>query len=164
MGACLPTAVMATNIERHGTDRFTIAVAEVNGWRNSMEDAHVCVTKDNWGYFGILDGHGGTECSKWCAARLVKYLNSDGCPKTDAEAKALILKVRPGAHSILLLTGPAPVPDSEKGKHGGQQQTSESVFFWAEDRTDPKKYFSRRFSEFGHGNSCKRHVSLFSAL
>jgi len=84
---------MATNIERHGTNNFTIAVAEVNGWRNSMEDAHVIVMEDDWGYFGVLDGHGGTECSLWCAARLVEKLKSEGCPKTDAAAKKLVLKV-----------------------------------------------------------------------
>lgn len=93
MGACLPTAVLATNIERHGNQNYRLAVAEVNGWRNSMEDAHVIVMEDDWGYFGVLDGHGGTECSTWCAARLVEKLKSEGCPTTDEEAKKLVLSV-----------------------------------------------------------------------
>jgi len=91
MGACLPTAVLSSNIERHGTNKFTCAIAEINGWRNSMEDAHVIKMTEEWGFFAVLDGHGGTECSKWCAKRLMEKLETEGCPMDDAAAKKLVL-------------------------------------------------------------------------
>jgi protein phosphatase len=91
MGACLPKPVLATNIERHGSENFRVAIAEINGWRNSMEDAHVIVMRKDWGYFGVLDGHGGAQCSAWCAKHLTDKLESNGCPQDDAAAKQLIL-------------------------------------------------------------------------
>jgi serine/threonine protein phosphatase PrpC len=93
MGACLPTAVLSANTERHGTKNMRIGIAEVNGWRNSMEDAHVIHVTDDWAYLGVLDGHGGTECSIWCAARINEKLRLEGCPADDAAAKKLVLAV-----------------------------------------------------------------------
>ena len=89
----LTTPVMTTIIEHDFNENFRVSTAEINGHRNSMEDAHVIEMKDNWGYFGILDGHGGQQCSKWCAQRLHEKLQAEGCPSNDAEAKQLILTV-----------------------------------------------------------------------
>ena len=93
MGASIPKAVDATVIERHDGDTFKVGLAEMNGWRNTMEDAHVVHLEKTWGYFGILDGHGGAACSAWCANRLQEKLAADGCPADDAAAKELCLSV-----------------------------------------------------------------------
>jgi protein phosphatase len=93
MGASLPKPVCATVLERHGSKNFRVGLAEMNGWRGSMEDAHVVHFGDGWGYFGILDGHGGEECSAWCAQRLHEKLSTEGCPANDAEAKKMVLDV-----------------------------------------------------------------------
>lgn len=93
MGASLPKPVCATVLERKGSKSFRVGLAEMNGWRANMEDAHVMHLGDGWGYFGILDGHGGSECSTWCAQRLHEKLASDGCPADDAAAKKMVLDV-----------------------------------------------------------------------
>ena len=91
MGASLPKPICCTVLERHGSKEFRVGLAEMNGWRNSMEDAHVVHMAGGEGYFGILDGHGGGECSIWCAARLQAELAAHGCPIDDAAAKKLLL-------------------------------------------------------------------------
>lgn len=93
MGACLQKPVLSTIVERHGRKTFRVGLAELNGWRNSMEDAHVIYIEDDWGFFGILDGHGGAECSAWCAKRLREKLDAEGCPADDEAAKNMVLTV-----------------------------------------------------------------------
>jgi serine/threonine protein phosphatase PrpC len=93
MGACLQKPVLAAIVERHGSKSFRVGMAELNGWRSSMEDAHVIYIKDDWGFFGVLDGHGGAECSAWCARRLKEKLDAEGCPADDAAAKKMVLAV-----------------------------------------------------------------------
>jgi protein phosphatase len=58
-----------------------------------MEDAHVVHLEDAGGYFGVLDGHGGTQCSIWCAARLHEFLQAHGLPRDDAAAKKMVLDI-----------------------------------------------------------------------
>jgi serine/threonine protein phosphatase PrpC len=93
MGSSLPKAVDCTVMERHGSKQFQVGVAEMNGWRGSMEDAHVIHLEDKGGYFGILDGHGGGQCSKWCAKRFHETLHAQGLPADDAAAKSLCLTI-----------------------------------------------------------------------
>ena len=45
----------------------------MQGWRSSMEDTHICESvdmgKDNFGMlFGVFDGHGGDDVSKFAKA------------------------------------------------------------------------------------------------
>lgn len=68
-------------------------MAEINGWRNSMEDAHLIHWRSGWGFFGVYDGHGGDQCSKWVAKLLGERLDAEGCPVDDAAVKHLILDV-----------------------------------------------------------------------
>ena len=93
MGASLSKPVLCTVLERHGSKFFRVGLAETNGWRNNMEDAHVVHVGEGEGYFGILDGHGGADCSEWCAKRLHEVLAAQGCPKDDAAAKKMVLDV-----------------------------------------------------------------------
>ena len=81
MGAALPKPVLSTVLERHGSKSFRVGLAEMNGWRSSMEDAHIIHIEDEWGYFGILDGHGGEVsclCVWWCSQQHSGYRFSKG--------------------------------------------------------------------------------------
>ena len=88
-----------------------------------MEDAHVVHMGDGEGYFGILDGHGGAECSAWCSQRLHEKLSANGCPTTDAAAKKLVLGIDeaflatglPGGSTAAMCT--VRVPASSGGKY-----------------------------------------------
>jgi len=89
----LPKPVESTVVERHGTKEFLVGVAEMNGWRANMEDAHVIHMKEDWGFFGVFDGHGGDKCSKFVAKRFQEELESNGCPADDAVVKQLVLSI-----------------------------------------------------------------------
>lgn len=65
----------------------------MNGWRPAMEDAHVVVTRDSWGFFGVFDGHGGSQCSAFVAKRLTEELTNNPMPEDDSTMKALMLRL-----------------------------------------------------------------------
>jgi len=93
MGVTLPKPVESTVVEQYGAKGFSVGIAEMNGWRNNMEDAHLVHIKENWGFFGVFDGHGGDACSKFVAKRLQKALDEGGCPEDDAALKKIIFEV-----------------------------------------------------------------------
>merc|ERR1719401_243219 len=72
---------------------FRVACAEMNGWRNSMEDANVIYMQETWGFFGVFDGHGGQECSRFIAKRLREELDNNGMPKDDRDMIDLALRL-----------------------------------------------------------------------
>jgi serine/threonine protein phosphatase PrpC len=56
-------------------------VVDMQGWRKSMEDAHVTQTdveipgsKEDAKVFGVFDGHGGPEVARFCSMYLVSVL------------------------------------------------------------------------------------------
>ena len=93
MGSCQTKAVESTVVERQSSAGFRVGVAEMNGWRNNMEDAHVIHIQPNWGFFGVYDGHGGEACSKFVAKRMYELLAQNGCPEDDAAVKKLMLGI-----------------------------------------------------------------------
>eukprot|EP00928_Gymnodinium_smaydae_P072055 TRINITY_DN55492_c0_g1_i1.p1 TRINITY_DN55492_c0_g1~~TRINITY_DN55492_c0_g1_i1.p1 ORF type:complete len:501 (-),score=99.05 TRINITY_DN55492_c0_g1_i1:72-1574(-) len=93
MGGMLQKPVVSTVVERQSSKSFTVAVAELNGYRQSMEDAHLIDLRDDWGFFGVFDGHGGVACSKYVAKSLGEKLLANGCPADDEAVKQLILQV-----------------------------------------------------------------------
>jgi len=70
-------------------------IGEMQGWRPSMEDAHVAMGSlsqlgrhkaDSWadtGLFGVFDGHGGEQVAKFCAEHLPQAI-VDGEPSKAA--------------------------------------------------------------------------------
>jgi len=88
----LPKAVESTVVERRSSQAFRLGVCEMNGWRKNMEDAHVIITKPDWGFFGIFDGHGGDQCSAFVSERLEEEIRKGGCPKDDAAVQKLIFE------------------------------------------------------------------------
>jgi len=92
MGASLPSAVTSTVVERQGSEQFNVAVAEMNGWRTSMEDAHLILLAKGYGVFGVFDGHGGGACSEFAARRLKEEIQASGCPNAD-QMKSLFFKI-----------------------------------------------------------------------
>ncbi|CAE7669039.1 unnamed protein product [Symbiodinium necroappetens] len=93
MGAQLPKAVESTVVESQGSGEFDVAVAEMNGWRTSMEDAHLIMLGEGWGVFGVFDGHGGGACSEFAARRLREEIEANGCPDSDEAVKKLFIKI-----------------------------------------------------------------------
>ena len=75
-------------LERHTLDgengNLRYGVCSIQGWRKSMEDAHITKTDlgDGISLFGVFDGHGGDEVAKYIAKNFIKELK-----KTDAFKK-----------------------------------------------------------------------------
>mmetsp|Transcript_90826 Transcript_90826/g.161681 ORF Transcript_90826/g.161681 Transcript_90826/m.161681 type:complete len:552 (+) Transcript_90826:52-1707(+) len=76
-GQGLPKPVKSVIVKRRSSNAFRIGMAEMNGFRNSMEDAHVIYAKETWGFFGVFDGHGGDQCSKFIARRYIEEMDKD---------------------------------------------------------------------------------------
>lgn len=92
-GVQLQAPVESTVIERVQSNGFSVGVAEMNGYRHKMEDAHIIYARQGWGFFGVFDGHGGEKCSKYVAQRIRDRLDELGCPEDDPALKKLILSV-----------------------------------------------------------------------
>ncbi|CAK9055041.1 Protein phosphatase 2C (PP2C) [Durusdinium trenchii] len=93
MGQGLPKAVTSVAVKRVGGTAFRVGFAEMNGWRPSMEDAHVIYAQDTWGFFGVFDGHGGDQCSGFIARRIHEELAQSGMPDDDEAVIALALRL-----------------------------------------------------------------------
>lgn len=59
------------------------AMANMQGWRAQMEDAHTCMPQlrgelTEWGYFAVFDGHAGTTVARYCAKNLLDHILATG--------------------------------------------------------------------------------------
>lgn len=91
MGSILPKPVESAEVERHVGKAFRVGVAEVNGWRNGMEDASLIYMCPDWAFFGVFDGHGGDQCSAFVVQQIEAALKKSGCPQDDAALKKMVL-------------------------------------------------------------------------
>eukprot|EP00929_Paragymnodinium_shiwhaense_P045851 TRINITY_DN2337_c0_g2_i1.p1 TRINITY_DN2337_c0_g2~~TRINITY_DN2337_c0_g2_i1.p1 ORF type:complete len:668 (+),score=146.88 TRINITY_DN2337_c0_g2_i1:74-2077(+) len=89
----LPQAVESIVVKRCTDKLCRVGFAEMNGWRDNMEDAHIVHLQDKWGFFGVFDGHGGQQCSAFIAKRLEEELQKASDPPAD-DAAVLDLMLR----------------------------------------------------------------------
>jgi len=64
MGQISSAPVELVRVQRHGGASWRGAVAEMQGWRSDHEDAHFMLEYGGRGYFGVLDGHGGSNAAR----------------------------------------------------------------------------------------------------
>ena len=64
MGAFASAPVDLIRVQRGGGRFWRGAVAEMQGWRISHEDAHFMVDGEEWAFFGVLDGHCGANVAR----------------------------------------------------------------------------------------------------
>ena len=70
MKKMLRAPVESVRLVRRRGRNIAAGVAEVNGWRAALEDEHIMVCGDDWGVFGVCDGHGGRACAAFISAFL----------------------------------------------------------------------------------------------
>ncbi|EKG05819.1 phosphatase 2C, putative [Trypanosoma cruzi] len=70
MGSMLPKPILSKIVDRAGNYRIGAACVSVNGYRPSMEDAHVMAADGDVNLFGVFDGHNGGECSEYIAKHI----------------------------------------------------------------------------------------------
>lgn len=97
MGIALPKPVLTHIQEKDGNEIFRCGSSCVNGYRDSMEDAHITYLEKNWGFFGVFDGHINDQCSThlegaWRQA-LDKEKSKNNIPMTDEYMKDLALRI-----------------------------------------------------------------------
>eukprot|EP01006_Ploeotia_vitrea_P026441 TRINITY_DN59427_c0_g1_i2.p1 TRINITY_DN59427_c0_g1~~TRINITY_DN59427_c0_g1_i2.p1 ORF type:complete len:482 (-),score=59.18 TRINITY_DN59427_c0_g1_i2:1911-3356(-) len=93
MGNTLPRAVTCKVIDRGGNKNFKAAVCSMNGFREQMEDAHAIKVTDEWGYFGVFDGHSGSKCSSFCSKRFPEEIEKAPKPVPDDELEKITLAI-----------------------------------------------------------------------
>lgn len=95
MGIPLPKPVLTQIQERHGNHIFRTGSSCVNGYRETMEDAHLTYLQENWGFFGVFDGHVNDHCSMYLeeAWREALEEEKDKVPISDERLKEITLRI-----------------------------------------------------------------------
>jgi len=79
MGLGLSHPVTSKVLHRMGTKSYRIGGAQMQGWRETMEDAHSITFElphhTDSVLFGVFDGHAGNKCSPYVAKNLSQYLD-----------------------------------------------------------------------------------------
>ncbi|AIN98940.1 protein phosphatase, putative [Leishmania panamensis] len=93
MGIPLPKPVMTQLQERYGNAIFRCGSNCVNGYRETMEDAHLTYLTDSWGFFGVFDGHVNDQCSQYLEKAWRSAIENEPIPMTDDRMKELALRI-----------------------------------------------------------------------
>eukprot|EP00828_Plagiopyla_frontata_P025855 TRINITY_DN3328_c0_g1_i2.p1 TRINITY_DN3328_c0_g1~~TRINITY_DN3328_c0_g1_i2.p1 ORF type:complete len:321 (-),score=56.27 TRINITY_DN3328_c0_g1_i2:82-1044(-) len=87
MGFYLTTPNKDKSTSKNKTPKLSYVASSMQGWRTSMEDAHIAVLNFNQDpdlhLFGVFDGHGGKEVADYCQENFEQVLKSDPLVKTD---------------------------------------------------------------------------------
>jgi serine/threonine protein phosphatase PrpC len=86
----------ATQSQETTEEMMKVSIATAKGKRSYQEDRHFHLTTATGTYVGVFDGHGGAECSDYCARRLLQILPET--PQVGAALAILNTEVR-GYHS-----------------------------------------------------------------
>lgn len=79
MGIYLSKPNTTKNSETGETDKLKFGASSMQGWRMTMEDAHIAASSlDNEiSLFAVFDGHGGPEVAKFCSKYFPQYLKEN---------------------------------------------------------------------------------------
>ena len=90
MGAYLSAPITEKESEDGSSPKFLFGASQMQGWRKNQEDAHVAIPSlpgaHDVSMFGVFDGHGGKEVSKFVAAHLPAEISPMLQPEADLGA------------------------------------------------------------------------------
>lgn len=96
MGQILSNPIIDKEVHS-GSDVLTaFGLCAMQGWRMSMEDAHVCASnisggeEDHVAYYAVFDGHGGSSVATFCGEKAAEVLQERATFKKGQFAQALI--------------------------------------------------------------------------
>jgi len=79
MGIGLSHPVTSKVLYRKGSKTYRVGAAQMQGWRENMEDAHAFTFEfphhTGSAFFGVFDGHAGNKCSPYAAENLPNYID-----------------------------------------------------------------------------------------
>lgn len=96
MGGFLDQPNREKQLDKGSNQYLSWGACEMQGWRSSMEDTHICElvvmpNKDDFGMlFGVFDGHGGTEVSQYAREHFKKTFQRQAAFKKSDFKQALI--------------------------------------------------------------------------
>ncbi|SCU89080.1 LAMI_0D12332g1_1 [Lachancea mirantina] len=96
MGQILSNPIIDKELDNGGDIMTAFGLCAMQGWRMSMEDAHVClpkvkgVNKDHIAYYAVFDGHGGASVAEFCGERAAEVLEAQKHVKEGKYARGLI--------------------------------------------------------------------------
>eukprot|EP00186_Timspurckia_oligopyrenoides_P004742 CAMPEP_0182441500 /NCGR_PEP_ID=MMETSP1172-20130603/475_1 /TAXON_ID=708627 /ORGANISM="Timspurckia oligopyrenoides, Strain CCMP3278" /LENGTH=430 /DNA_ID=CAMNT_0024635835 /DNA_START=278 /DNA_END=1570 /DNA_ORIENTATION=+ len=78
MGQYLAKPVLEKTSEEGGNRRLRYGASAMQGWRVSMEDAHIAMPDfaENQSLFAVFDGHGGREVALFCKRHMPRELRA----------------------------------------------------------------------------------------
>lgn len=93
----LASPIRSKLFNRHGNEHYRVSVCAMQGYRASMEDAHlVNLSFDNhpeYSLFGIFDGHNGRKAAHYLAQHLISRLNALPTLDSDEPIQNVILSM-----------------------------------------------------------------------
>jgi len=94
MGVILPKPILSKVVDRVGSEIISAGCCCINGYRNTMEDAHVMdVEKHGRMVFGVFDGHSNDKCSNYVAEHLRGKLHALPPLFTDAQLEKVCIEI-----------------------------------------------------------------------
>ena len=94
MGAYLSQPVTTKESDAGSNDWLKFAGSAMQGWRRSMEDAHILGSEvDDATVFAVFDGHGGAEVARFVARHLVDELPKSWTQEPEKALKRLFHKM-----------------------------------------------------------------------
>ena len=90
MGAYLSAPITLKESEDGATSRLRHGASSMQGWRRSMEDAHIVGTeKAGATLYGVFDGHGGAEVARYVARHMAEDFPEDWSANPERALKKL---------------------------------------------------------------------------
>ncbi|EDO15532.1 hypothetical protein Kpol_479p20 [Vanderwaltozyma polyspora DSM 70294] len=85
MGQILSNPIVEKHIESSKDEFTAFGLCDMQGWRMSMEDAHITqlnigdgsTSKDHIAFYSIFDGHGGSTVSQFCGEKCTSILQKE---------------------------------------------------------------------------------------
>ncbi|XP_062872855.1 protein phosphatase, Mg2+/Mn2+ dependent, 1Na (putative) [Trichomycterus rosablanca] len=84
---------------------ITYAMANMQGWRAQMEDAHTCMPEmanglSDWSYFAVFDGHAGNTVARYCSTHLLDHILATGGITAEENVEQVKESIRVGFLNI----------------------------------------------------------------
>ncbi|XP_055319392.1 probable protein phosphatase CG10417 isoform X2 [Sitodiplosis mosellana] len=91
MGAYLSAPLTEKESTDEANDYLACGASQMQGWRMSQEDAHICALNFdiNTSLFAVFDGHGGSEVALYCSQKLPEFLKNVNAYKKGEFEQAL---------------------------------------------------------------------------
>lgn len=93
MGVILPKPILSKVVDRIGNSEVVGGCCCINGFRNTMEDAHCMEIGEDRMLFGVFDGHSNDKCSQYVAEHLPRKIKMQTLPLADTTIEKLCVEL-----------------------------------------------------------------------